>query len=131
MENVYVPSENSAMSYPEVTPGATKFAMSDDPHGDGTIRVTVHGIRRLLRLAKKVFPVAFVMESKDAEVAELYAEQCSPEVLREMMNESSSIWCEDDLVMSRLFVANDGTPIAHKDAEIDARGIPPVVESVA
>ncbi len=123
---VVIHTGNSMMAYPEVTPNATAWAWSDQPNpkGDGTIRVTEHGLRRLLRIASQVYPhVAMNAYEGIAELRQMYAEEVNREAAVKLLNELSSIWCEGDLVMSRLFVDEQGRPIAHKDAEVDAAAV--------
>lgn len=125
---VIVPTEGSFLSYPDVMPNATAWVWSDEPKfPGGVVLVTEHGLRRLLRLAAEVFPLAMVQLFKDSEdVQKLYAAHLEPQKLRTTIDEASSIWCEHNLVMSRLFIAKDGkTAIAHKDKEVDDASIPP------
>jgi len=113
------PRGELAMSYPDVVHGAREWVWSDEqpPEGD-TITVTVHGLRRLLRIASQAYGVAahhLLREQGD----DLYADRCTPEKLRALMNETSSIWCEGNLVMSRLFVTEDGKEIRHYNDDVD------------
>ena len=104
--------------------------LADAGTKNGTVCVTEHGLRRLLRLAAKVFPLVHQLrlytcgKEVPPHMFGLYAGECTPEILAEMGNESSTIWCEGTLVMSRLFV-EDGKVYAHPDEEVDAAGIPP------
>ena len=117
------------MSYPDVVPGARKWAWSDDkpPNGE-TITVTVHGLRRLLRIAQRAYGISahhLLREHND----NLYANCCTPEKLRALMNETSSIWCEGNLVMSRLFVTEDGKEIRHYNDDVDEGSAAPWSQS--
>lgn len=121
-------TENSGMCYPEVTPGANAWVWSDQPNpkGDGTVRVTEHGLRRLLRIAAKAWPVvSYLAHAKCPEMQECYVRDVEPKKLAALLNELSSIFCEGDLVMSRLLVTPNGEAIRHKDHEVDEKGIPP------
>lgn len=117
---VVMPSEGSCFSYPQIMPGAREWVWSDEiPERGETITVTVHGLRRLLRLANEVFPLAMhIIEPNDAW-------KVTEENLHKALRESSSMWCDGELVMSRLFVTDDGKVIAHPNEDVDAKSIFP------
>lgn len=126
-------NENSVMAYPEITPGATKWAWSDTKPPEETVLVTAHGLRRLLRLASDAFAFAMfalIEETNkplpdDKKIENIYREQVAREKATSLLNESSSVFCEGHLVMSRLFVDKDGNALAHKDETVDQASIPP------
>mgnify|MGYP006921349888 CR=1 FL=1 len=137
---LHVSNAKTMLAYPEVIPGANKWVFSNTAtlkDGDGTIRVTEYGLKRLLRLAAKVYPYVQARrwdglvpdEVHNSEplkgVREMYEKQITPEKTVDLINELCTIFCEGDLVMSRLFVDADGHPFAHKDDEVDAASVPP------
>jgi hypothetical protein len=124
-----VVAADSVFEHPEVTDDASDFAWSDAKPKEETIRVTVHGLRRLLRIAAKAWPFAMLQLASNADLKEMYAGEVSPEKVSEFLNELSSVWCEGELVISRLFVTDDGKAIAHSDEEIDAKGKAPWEEA--
>lgn len=118
--NTVCHTEGDYFSYPEVTRGCTDWVFSDARPKDDTVRVTCHGLRRLLRLAARAQTVATgAIVNTDAPPEETRTK------LVEIMREASTIWCEGDLVMSRLFVDDEGNAIAHCDKEVDEASIPP------
>lgn len=120
---VVIPAEESCLSYPDVVQNARLWVYSDKKPDKETITVTVHGLRRLLRVARQSQFV--VMHAILGKKTDLYADDNTPGRLASLANELSKIWCEDDVVMSRLFVTDDGKACAHPDKEIDDAGIPP------
>ncbi|MDY6810955.1 MAG: hypothetical protein SW127_18400 [Actinomycetota bacterium] len=127
--DVYCPTADSDFAYPDVMPGATAFVVSEDKPTQDTVLVTAYGLRRLLRFVANVQPL--LIQTAVPDMAECYRDALTPEKIRTMLNESCKIWCEGDLVMSRLFVTTDGKAvIAHKDPEVDAAGIPPWEQDV-
>jgi len=117
-------SEGSMMSYPDVVWGGARWAWSDARPGDGkeVITVTVHGLRRLLRIASLAWPFAahlLYSGNPGYDADPIYAEKVNMARAAELANELSSIWCEGNLVMSRLFVSEDGKAIVHPDKEVD------------
>lgn len=126
---------HSEITYTEVTPGATAWVWSDKPL-KGTVLVTEHGLRRLLRLAKRAWGIGKYANLKSlpaetqAELSKigmdkLYDRDVEPEKMAAFLNECCTIFCEGDLVMSRLFVDEQGRAIAHQDEEVDEASIPP------
>ena len=115
------PAQHSPLSYPEVFPGATDWLWSDaDPHK--RITVTAHGLRRLLRLIARIAAadIKSVLDALDKGPPD------GPFMVPrqdELMNEASSIHCEGDLVVSRLFVSEDGREIRHPEEEVDATAV--------
>lgn len=111
------------MAYPDVIENARAWVYSDDKPDKKTITVTVHGLRRLLRIAHKAQPMVghLVLGS----TSDTYADAATPKKTAALLNELSTIWCECNLVMSRLFVTEDGKAVAHHDSEVDAAGIAP------
>lgn len=108
------PMDGSPLSYPAVFPGATDWLWSDaDPHR--RITVTAHGLRRLLRFVADV-----QVEDFDAVTrGEIPKGEKDRDQLTKRMNQESTILCEGDLVVSRLFVSPDDREIRHPDEEID------------
>lgn len=122
MESVV--ANESMMSYPPVAAGATQWVWSDKKPDDETIRVTVHGLRRLLRIAAKAYPYV-ATQCFSGKAKEIYAKEFTRDGAWALLNELSSVFCEGDLVMSRLFVTPDGKAVAHQDEEIDRDSMAP------
>lgn len=122
-EPVYC-ADNSTISYPEVLPNVDRWLWSNDAV-KGQILVTEDGLRRLLRFASKVWPTLMCTSLRDlpADMIEPWKRGLEKERLTELLNESSAIFCEGSLVMSRLFVSEDGRPVAHPDEEVDAAAV--------
>lgn len=115
------PTEGHCMAYPDVLENATRWVWSDEKPPQETVTVTAHGLRRLLRLASQCQRFALAAAVSDEKVFPAP----SGKELAAILNETSSVWCEGDLVMSRLFVTADGKAIAHCDEEVDAASVPP------
>lgn len=120
-------TENHLLCYPDVTPGAARFAARDDHPGDNEIvRVTAHGLRRLLRIALKAQQIAgWAAFREHPDAASVFADGATPEKCRDLFQQTAAVWCEGNLVMSRLFVDKDGRAIRHKDGEVDEASIAP------
>lgn len=118
--------EDICVEYPEVCEGATSWALSDDRPKEETIMVTAHGLRRLLRIARMAQGLAFFSIYKpESGIRNPFAEFGTPENISELMNKTTAVWCEGDLVMSRLFVAQDGQAVRHPNPEIDCESVEP------
>lgn len=117
------PSEGSMLSYPEVMPNADRW-LWDDARRKGTVLVTEHGLRRLLRLVKQSQAILMFHTMKPSG-DNPWAEDVAFDKIAPLARESASIFCEGSLVMSRLFVTPDGAAIAHPDEEVDSASIPP------
>ena len=122
MESV-TPTAESCFSYPDVCENAPRWVYSDDKPDKETISVTVNGLRRLLRIAHEAQGMAGHLMLDGAN--DLYASAATPEKAGALFRELSTVWCEDSLVMSRLFVTEDGKAVAHHDPEVDSAGIAP------
>lgn len=117
-------NDGSNLCYPAVAQGATEWAWSNEKPKDEIVKVSAHGLRRLLRAASQSY--AFVASSIGSpDISELYKDRVTPEKARALLGELSTIWCEGELVMSRLFVTENGELVAHKDAEVDDAGTAP------
>lgn len=115
---------DSLLQFPEVVPGGREFVYSDEPATHDTVTVTVHGLRRLLRFVAQVQPL--LMQTAMPQMAECYTHgECSKERVTEMLNEACSIWCEGNLVMSRLLVDESGRVLVHSCQAVDVPGVPP------
>lgn len=117
------------MCYPEIIPGINGWLHSDTPHFR-TITVSEWGLRRLLRFVyatqAKIDDDRFAAV-KDGKTIEASAPEIREHFKRwgDLYRQACSIFCEGDLVMSRLFVTEDGSVAAHHDEDIDEFGIPP------
>ena len=100
------------VAYPEIVPGVTDWANSDD-RGDSSLSVTAHGLRRLLRIAADT-------------QSSLMQRMCDRQKLSDddmkLLNDVTAVWCEGDLVMSGLFIIND-KPVVHPNPEIANAGL--------
>lgn len=120
---IVVPQEGSVFEYPEVSPGADAWLWSDTP-ALGTLTVTEDGLRRLLRLISNSHGVLFFSLFRDKpELAEAWKYDVTSENLQKLLDESSKIFCEGSLVMSRLFVDGEGRAVAHPDEEVDKSAV--------
>lgn len=111
-----VHNADSILSYPEITPGADAWLWSDEPM-KGTVLVTENGLRRLLRLVSKVQGPLMAMAIPQAK--DTFMHDTTEKDLLELVNESSGIFCEGSLVMSRLFVDEKGRVVVHANPEVD------------
>lgn len=112
------PAKDWMLSYPEVFPGANDWLWSDaDPHQRMT--VTAHGLRRLLRFVSEVQreDLDRVMDGK------IPSDRAERKSLTDRMNAAAAIFCEGDLVMSRLFVDAADLEIRHPHAEVDTAAL--------
>lgn len=115
---VTTPADNSNVMYPEVFHGATEWVYGDqDPHQ--VVTVTAHGLRRLLRFVADVQAEDFDRVAR----GEIPKGEKDRDQLTKRMNQGSTIFCEGDLVVSRLFVDGDGREIRHPDDEVDAAAL--------
>lgn len=113
---------DSPCCYCEVTPGIRDWIYDDERPEKETVVVTAHGLRRLLRATHASLGVVFAaFHGGDDE----FDERLERENLVPLMKELCTMWCEDEIVMSRLFVDDEGRAIRHQDDDVDAAGIPP------
>lgn len=114
-----VHNADSIFEFPEIMPGADAWLWSDEP-SKGTVVVTEDGLRRLLRLVSKMQGcLMYLALGGTPDLRETFMRDLTDVELRKMLNDSSGIFCEGNLVVSRLFVDADGCAIAHSNPEVD------------
>lgn len=101
------------VAYPEVCPNATTFAL-DTPDDDmETMTVTRGGLARLLRIIRMVQEVAMDAVCRDSDPRTLSVQETA-----KLLNWTTGVWCEQDLVVSGLICDDAGTPAIHPNPEI-------------
>ena len=70
-------------------------------------------------------PYPFVANTALGLGNKIYEQEATQVSAIELLNEISTVWCEGDLVMSRLFIDKEGNAVAHPNKEIDDCSIPP------
>lgn len=100
--------EELCAAYPEVFTGATQWGYSDRRQFfGGIVCVTEDGLRGLLKFIKRT--QRYFLDRITADPSSM-----TPDEMK-LFGDTSSIWCEDDLVVSGLFVM--GEPLRNERAE--------------
>lgn len=97
------------VAYPEIISGITSWVWTDGPDETPNITVARDGLRRVLRAIRVMQEVV---------ILRALGQECANDKLAAALNASSKVWCEGDLVVSGLFVDDDGNPIVHPNPEI-------------
>ena len=112
--------------YPEIMPGANEWCWSDGTADkSGTITVTDEGLKQLLRLISKMQRALFdaAMATTDA------GGKLSKDGMRipfkvgaDLMNRTSEVFCEGDLIVSGLFLDAEGKPLLSLSTKVPLLG---------
>ncbi len=104
------PEVEEVIAYPEIVPNATRWVWTEDSsHPGGILCVYEPGVKALLQLVKDMQAFVFHLcmnDSTDNQTGKRVA-SFDPSQLNDLMNRSSTVWVEGDLVMSGLFVIGD------------------------
>lgn len=119
--NGYGYDEPLALEYTETMGGLNDWVYSDEPDAS-TVLVTREGLRRLLRAAgddrwQLATSLMLIQAGREKDAREMYPDVFTTKGIARMMNESSKISCEGEIVVSGLFVGDDGKPIINPCAE--------------
>lgn len=109
-------------AFPEVMQGVTAWAYDKIPD-TGTILVSRQRLRELLLLVARCRPLAcgalFKIHGGDKgkHMADAYEADLAKANIIDLMNKTSDVWCEGKLIVSGLFIGEDGKPVTNACAE--------------
>jgi hypothetical protein len=111
--------------YPEIMHGANAWLWGDRTvDKTGTITVTDDGLKHLLRMIfdmRRALFVATMAGTDDGEKPSRDGVRIPFKKAAELMNRTSQVFCEDDLIASGLFVV-DGEPVISRSTEVPLLG---------
>ncbi len=117
------PKDKLVERYPEIMRGATAWCWSDKWNGDRQRLVTEDGLRRLLRLIqatqRAVFDASMRLSDSGGKMKD--GIHLPGNVAVDLMNRTSEVFCEGDLIVSGLFVDDDG-PVISRSTEVPLLG---------
>jgi hypothetical protein len=119
------PNRQFEEAFPECFSGATEWLYAKDDF-PVRIKVDTDRLREILLLTKRCFPVVLfaMIASKGtpeqiADVKAMYGHQLEDKGIADVLNALSKIVCEDKLIVSGLFIGDDGKLIINPCAEQD------------
>ena len=100
--------------YPEIFEGANAWLWGKTEHPAERVEVTYDGLRHLLRLIKMtqraVFDASMELSAAGGKMKD--GINLPGDIAIKLMNRTSEIFCEDDLIVSGLFVIEDEVVIS-------------------
>lgn len=119
--------------YPEIMANATAWCRGNDRRDDGHLAVTDDGLRHLLRLIADMQRALLdgLMVTTDVGGKPSKDGIHLPfKVAAKLLNRTSQVWCEGDLIVSGLFFV-DGKPVLSRSTEVPLLGSEPQKENPA